>query len=57
MSQWSPTRTYESGLPVSSLFLRLVPAVSAVSPLPLLPFPEEAIALAWLWTGGGKSHS
>lgn len=46
-------RTYESGPRASSLVLHPVPAVSAVPPLPPLPFPGGAIAHAWLWTVEG----
>lgn len=53
MSLWCPLPTYESGPPASSLVLHPVPAVSIVAPLPPLPFPGGAIALAWLWTEEG----
>lgn len=45
--------TCVSGLPASFLVLHPVPAVSAVPPLPRLPFPGGAIAHAWLWTVEG----
>lgn len=45
--------TCVSGLPASFLVLHPVPAVSAVPPLPPLPFPGGAIAHAWLWTVEG----